>query len=426
MRTQFLGRPAPLYFLGDSQCLVFSHLLFAAEYQGRTQMLITQARYCPGLKASNFSLAQDRLHEGILRALLSDSLIDRENKALYQYQSPHASILSLLAGRVRAAPVLVFFCGSGDLVGNFLRQLGHRYDFYFPCEETELAAFPPHSAQQVFPLETARRYLQDLCQPLFRGLRQLKAMGFEHLFLHELVPQTPDDALFSQVYGYNCPARIRTKALLLFNQILAEGAQAAGIGWISIWEQVTINHRLRPEYALDGIHLNKTAAFLSVETLWQILCQALPAPYLPPLPEAPDLVEAINELSIQLAERSLQGQYTAAIELATSRKNLLEMAAAHPELAPQLESLVSGLHALAQAYYALGQLAALPALLKPFAHVFALHRPLAAPHNRHACFARYGLHDQWQPPSYFDPALTDTLIYAVLHGLPLQGSPEQR
>lgn len=418
MQTRFLGRPAPLYFLGDSQCLVFSHLLFAADYQGRTQTLITQARYCPGLSMRNFSSGQGRLHEGILRALLSDSLVDRENRALYQYQSPHASILSLLAGRVRSAPVLVFFCGSGDLVNDFLRQLGTSYDFYLPGEEALLAEFPPHQASQVFPFETARRYLLDLCQPLFQGLRQLKAMGFEQLFLHEIVPQTTDDALFSQVYGYTCPARTRTKALLLFNQILAERAEEEQLGWISIWNQVTTAQRLRPEYALDCIHLNKEAAFLSLEALWQALCKALPASYLPPLPEYPNLLEAINEFSIQLAERALQGRYSAVLELGAARQDLLQTAAAHPELAIQFESLVSGLHALAQAHYALGQLSALAPLLKPFAGLIALHRPLAAPHNREACFARYGLSPQWQPPTYFDPELTDTLIYAVLHGLP--------
>ena len=263
MQTRFIGRPAPIYMLGDSQCLVFSQLLFEAQYQDKTVSLLTQARYCPGLSAAQFSDARAYLHETVIRALLSDCLIDRENRALYQHQSSQSGILPLLAGRTRAAPVLVFFCGSSDLVNGFQRQLGTHYDFVLPDQEHLLAAFPPAPVRQVFPYQTARASLNERLEPLFRGLRKLREMGFVHIYLHDLAPQTPDDLFFSRVYQYSCPARIRCKAQLLFNQLLAERAQSEGFGLVQIWDQVTEDNRLRPEFALDSIHLNKAAAFLS-------------------------------------------------------------------------------------------------------------------------------------------------------------------
>jgi hypothetical protein len=342
--------------LGDSQSLVFNNLLFEAEHQQQQYSLLTLARYCPGLAAHTFSNDQGRLHETIVRALLSDCLIDKENRALYQFQSPQAGILSLLAGRVASAPVLVFFCGSGDLVNIFLRHLGDRNDFFLPDQDSLLIACEDPGPRQVFPYQTARAYILDLMIPLFRGLAQLKQMGFDQLYLHDLVPQTPDDHDFEQVYGYRCPIKIRTKALLLFNQLLREQAAAHSIGLISIWEQVTAQNLRVDTFSLDSIHLNKQAAFLTVDTLWQQMTQALPAVYVTKTDQIQAKLETLQELSLQLAHEALQGKYPQVLALWEDNSQLWHwLEARQSSLFPQLKLLVTALQAMNKACTELNQ-----------------------------------------------------------------------
>lgn len=429
MSIHFLGRPAPIYMLGDSQCLVFNHLLFEAEYQDQRYSLLTQARYCPGLAAHTFANAPDqpqlRLHETILRALLSDCLIDRENKALYQFESPQAGLLSLLAGRVAASPVLVFFCGSADLVNIFLRHLGNENDFYLPEQDSLLAGFSDPGPRRLFPYETARDYLKDLISPLFRGLNHLKQLGFDQLYLHDLVPQTPNDDEYARIYGYRCPFKVRSKALLLMNQLLREMAALNQVGWISIWEKVTENNIRRPEFALDSIHLNKQAAFLSVDTLWQIMCQDLPAIYVSDSDQTQTQLETLNELTLQMAHGALQGRFAEVWALWQKNAELWDWIETHQNrLLPQLEPLVSALHALAQSLWALGLQAQLPNLLGRFAHVIYQHRPFlkadAKPENTSAAFHSA---QAWNGFAAYDPGQINALFQAALRVF--EQSPEQ-
>jgi hypothetical protein len=430
MSIHFLGRPAPIYMLGDSQCLVFNNLLFAAEYQGQRYSLLTQARYCPGLAAHTFANSPDqpqvRLHETVLRALLSDCLIDRENKALYQFESPQAGLLSLLAGRVAAAPVLVFFCGSADLVNLFLRHLGNQNDFYLPEQAHLLAALPDPSPRNLFPYETARSYLLDLIAPLFRGLNQLKQLGFDQLFLHDLVPQTPDDDEFARIYGYRCPLKVRSKALLLMNQVLAEMAALHQVGWVSIWEQVTERNIRRPEFALDSIHLNKNAAFLSVETLWQAMCQALPAVYVSDSDQTQTRLETLNELTLQLAHGALQGHYAEVWARWQSQAELWDwIEAQQNRLLLQLEPLVSALHAITQALWALGLQKQLPNELGRFAPAIYHHRPFIKAAVKTANPKEISNSEAaWDWSTPFDSALSDALFQAALRAY--EQTPRER
>lgn len=385
MNTHFLGRPAPIYMLGDSQCLVFNHLLFEAQHQGQHYSLLTQARYCPGLAAHNFAHAPAqgpvRLHETLLRALLSDCLIDRDNRALYQFESSQAGILNLLAGRVAASPALVFFCGSADLVNIFLRHLGNANDFFLPDQEHLLAATPDPGPRKVFPYETARTYLLDLLTPLFRGLAHLKTLGFAHLFLHDLVPQTPDDDDYQRIYGYRCPLRVRTKALLLMNQLLAEKAHFHQIGLLKTWDLFTQDNLRRPEFALDSIHLNKQAAFISVETLWQAMCQALPALYLSDSDQTQARIESLQELTLQMAHGALQGHFEFVLALWEKHAELWDWLEIHQDrIMAQSEPLVSALHALGQALWAVGHQRTFPALLGRFLKTIYHHRPQLSVH----------------------------------------------
>jgi hypothetical protein len=295
-----------------------------------------------------------------------------------------------LAGRTRAAPVLVFFCGSSDLVNVFQRQLGTRYDFVLPDQEHLLAAYPPVQPEQVFPYQTARASLGERLVPLFRGLRKLREMGFAHIYLHDLVPQTPDDLFFSRVYQYACPARTRCKAQLLFNQLLAEQAEAEGFGLIQIWDQVTEQNRLRPEFALDSIHLNKEAAFLTVARLWEHMCRHLPAGY---QPIAEQVRESVNEWALGMMQRSLNHEYHQTLALAESATDLMAaVVAAQTHYPEELTSFVLGLEALSRACRALGCLGRLPALVKPFQPLLAQLLPLAEPSARDTVRERWLAH----------------------------------
>lgn len=260
-----IGRPTPIYMIGDSHCLIYRDLLFSEDSIFK-KTFITKAKYCRGLAAQNFSFKDDSLNNQLIQAMISESLFDENLSAFHLSTSQMTESIALAANQALNEPIVIIFCGDIDLRSVFLKQLGAHSDFILPFK-VNLEHFSPIQEPQMIPLNLIIELANKMIQPLFKGLKLLKQSGFEKLYIHCLPAQTLDDKAYEKINGYFSPALLRYKSTLLFNFLFEKFCRKFDINFINIWKEVTVNNQLNPIYHLDHIHLNKQAAFLSLEKL---------------------------------------------------------------------------------------------------------------------------------------------------------------
>ncbi|MGV3526381.1 MAG: hypothetical protein ACO1RX_19330 [Candidatus Sericytochromatia bacterium] len=259
--VQFQTRLQPVFFLGDSHCAIFNHLLF--EIDSPPGWLLTRALYLSDLRADNFTGPDGQLAPPVYQAL-------RQAQLLFEAQPGQAAdrlkVQQLLLGQSWQPPELVICCGYGDLFA-LMRQLNTRFDVVSSPHEPWAESMSRSPQAQLLPVELVQQQIRTCLQPLAQGLRRLQDLGWR-LWLHDLPPPTPDDADFFNQDGFLCPLALRTRLTRLFNQELADLAQTHQLGWIALWDQVTTpDQRLDVRYRLDGVHLNRAAAELSIAQL---------------------------------------------------------------------------------------------------------------------------------------------------------------
>jgi hypothetical protein len=149
------------------------------------------------------------------------------------------------------------------------RYILHRFvtegvDFHLPFSTEGLERLPDFEARQTLRADRMLTYLGEHFKPLFVGLRILHAIGFRTLFLHSLPPPTIDDGDSERVLKHPSPARLRYKLAMFVNYLYEAVCRDVGIGFINMWPSVTDGNLLNPQYYLDGLHLNRDHAILSV------------------------------------------------------------------------------------------------------------------------------------------------------------------
>ncbi|MGV3526386.1 MAG: hypothetical protein ACO1RX_19355 [Candidatus Sericytochromatia bacterium] len=249
----------PVYCLGDSHVAIFNYLLLERT-DSPTQparRILSRALFVPELRAAQLMQGPQRPHPQVLQALQQERLL--------QAGGPEEGLVrQLLLRQSPEPPVLLVHCGFLDLL-HLQRQCGRAYDVWLP--EIDLPEAP---GTQLLPRETVVAQIQQNLQALEQGLRWLSSLGFR-LALHDLPPTGGSENDFARLTGVDCPWPVRTRLALLFNQALAALAQRLGIVHIALWEQVSTAHRLKAEYLMDGLHLNRRAAELSLGHLLEAL-----------------------------------------------------------------------------------------------------------------------------------------------------------
>ncbi|HEX4609505.1 MAG TPA: hypothetical protein VH092_15005, partial [Urbifossiella sp.] len=262
----------PVYVIGDSHALAFSRLTFDEEVTGAT--FGTRAKYIPsGFTGQAFWSEGGGLNPDLIAALEYEGLL-REGRALHFSTADQIDLaIALATEQPQAPPVLIITCGDIDVRAAILPLLKEERDF-IPADPTRY----PHTDRPLLPFDLVRRAVADRADPLVRGVLRLQAVGFTRTYLHGVVPPTTDDDRFRHLHGYDCPAATRYKAARAFNDYLAAECGKSGIPFIDVWpETTTPEGYLRPEYELDGVHLPREAARI---TLHKVLEHALGRTYL--------------------------------------------------------------------------------------------------------------------------------------------------
>lgn len=272
LNLRLRARPTPIYVIGDSHSLIFNDLLFE-ESQLFQQHFITRAKYGSTLNAASY-MHQAHLNPRLLQFLRDENLVDDQLNAFHCAMSDLAGHVARAMDRARMEPILLFFAGDIDLRSLFLKQIGPRADFVLPFLNDAHPDAGAVAGAELMPYKLARQRVEGLLTPFFKALLTLQKAGFQRLFVHSLPPQTLSDADYARINGYASPLQLRYKATLLFNDVLAQYCQTHQIFWINIWERVTIHGRLNPAYHLDHVHLNRKAAEISMQTLFESLAHS--------------------------------------------------------------------------------------------------------------------------------------------------------
>ena len=262
-----------MYFIGDSNALVFRHLLVdEPAYFGKP--ITTVGCYVPGLAAE--SIVRDGvLDERVARFLRQDVLVRPSDVGLQNKNvADNVYERALLGGLARplddqwdveAEPVVVLLLGTVDLM-KLASRLGPAADFVLDDPRFNAAAFE-RPELPLFPSLEIQELVRSQVAPVAQAIDAIRALGVEQLYVHAIMPPTLDDADFFRVRGVMCSAKLRYKLALLLNGALREVATRGGAGFIDLWPQVTVDNVRDPAFAFDADHGNRAAAALTIKCL---------------------------------------------------------------------------------------------------------------------------------------------------------------
>lgn len=258
MTVSLLGVPYPIHLVGESHTLVFRNLLVRDDDSGRLYQ--TKIRYLPHVLAQNFFYQASQSHNvDLIDALRFEGLLRADLQPAHSSLDGATVSGAWMEKRSIVAPALVFCIGDLDL-HHLLDQFGD-YDFELPGDECYGA---DHTRPPV-PHGTVLAQLEKLLAPFGVGLRQLKGAGFSRMMVHCIPPRSADDSTASR--WMSAPKAVRAKMTVMANRILARLCAEADIPFIDTWTELTRDGYLLPEYDIDGMHLSREAALLSLQKI---------------------------------------------------------------------------------------------------------------------------------------------------------------
>ncbi len=287
MSLRLAARPRVFKFLGDSHAARFDGLVFRDDADV-TRYVITQAHNHYGFRASEFSYDDGTLNERLVRSLLTLNILrgTRENavSAFGRFRTAREPLGWEFGLRLRASfrnELLVISCGEVD-ARDVIRRLPLDARIALPGPIGRFADDPPETREAVAFDELSAAIESEYLQPLFRGLRTLRAAGIDNLFLLALPPPGSSDADYEAHCGFASRRHVRYAVHRSINLLYERFSRDASIGFIDTWPIVTSNDGiLRPEFGSDSVHLNRDAAAAIVADLGR--AQAGATPVLDPL-----------------------------------------------------------------------------------------------------------------------------------------------
>jgi hypothetical protein len=274
----YLGRTTPIYAIGDSHVLIYNGLVFQSKALGTS--FVVDSTHIQGIAAKHFVDDAGKLNPRVFQALRDEGLIsDPEGnanetpddiRAFHRISNHYANYFRQVGELTAGEPLIMLFIGDIDLRMSLIKQLAQA-DFVLPGFDA--AMLPSTNAKQIIPFPLVKDLALSHLTPLFAGLRLLRDAGFAALYLHCVVPPTPDDDWFEGGHHFRAPVALRAKCAVLMNDLMRDLCRENGIGFIDVWPAVARGVVAAQEYALDSIHLNRAAAVLSVQALLQSVAE---------------------------------------------------------------------------------------------------------------------------------------------------------
>lgn len=268
VRTSALSRqvahPAPIYFVGDSNSVIYRDRVF--ELPGSERRYLGRTLHTPALFAMMVCDAEGRLNPNLLSALVGEQLLIADGSggwtAFDRGLKEGLDVIERADERDRAEPPVVLFCGAFDQ-WRILEELGTR-EIRIPPEvrlgPVELTRDDALSFDDGIVL--AQPYLA----PLERGLRILRAAGLR-VFLHSLPPPAGDGHDLPGTWQQGVTYAQRFQVGNLLRHLMREICERTGTIFIDVWPQLLDGDAFETRYMLDRTHLNLAGALFAVDAV---------------------------------------------------------------------------------------------------------------------------------------------------------------
>ncbi len=257
---EVIENPLPIFVIGDSHALPYRNFLAKERWTGNS--VVVRSKYINGLSAHDFfDPAAEQLHPGIFDALEYEGLV-RACKATHLSRDELDHVILQASGQPATPPLMLFTVGDIDVRGTLYPLLRDSHDFVPPFELPY-----PVLDKPLVPWDILSDIYEKSLNRLLAGLSHLHAAGFNRLYVQCVVPPTLDERKSETLHGFPCPLSVRTKLVATFNRLLADRCSAIGVTCVDIWDRITQDGYLKPEFELDGVHLTPPAARMHIEGL---------------------------------------------------------------------------------------------------------------------------------------------------------------
>jgi hypothetical protein len=261
LKLELLQRTLPVYVIGDSHALPYKNMLFQDNWTG--QPVVTRSRYISGLTAHDFYAPDTGEFLPLIIECLEYEGLVRDRKVTHLSTDEIDFSIAGASGLPVTPPLILFTIGDIDIRSILLRMFSDRYDFVPPFDLPY-----PVLDRSIMPWDVVADIIEQRLAPFIEGLRQLRAAGFNRLYVQLVVPPTTNESQSHRINGITCPASVRSKLVASFNYLLTEKVEALGLCIINIWPQITdTNGYLRGEYEFDGVHLAPAVAKMHLDQL---------------------------------------------------------------------------------------------------------------------------------------------------------------
>ncbi len=258
MQVELLNQVTPIHLIGESHTVAFNNLIFKAT--NSNDAFICRSKFIPLIPANKYG-SETSVNADFLKALISEGLI--AEKFMRPYYQHLIDAVAFYQSMPLIAPPIVFFFGDTELQ-SFLTQFGSNFDFELPDD----SLYGMDSEKDPIPYTIIRNHLEQLISPAIAVLRQLKNVGFTRLMVHSLPPRSIDDKAASKwIHGIIISSQIRSKLAVLINRYLESACKDIEIGFINTWLETSQDGYIKSEFELDGLHVNKRAAVISLEKI---------------------------------------------------------------------------------------------------------------------------------------------------------------
>jgi hypothetical protein len=269
-QPRFAGEAVPYTYLGDSHAGTIGTLVFDDPCCGK--QIVTRVSSIWRFVASDFLGEDGMIGDALMQALRRAGAFQSDPEFA---QIPGLRPVLTTYGRENRVEQLALTAGANErpyvlCVGEInARYLLHRLavdqiDFEVPFPTDGLERLPPFASRQLLRADQMLKILVEEFSGLIRGIRILREAGLRTVFLHALPPPTIDDADAARVYQHPSSARLRYKLTMFVNYLYDLVCRDTGAGYINTWPMVTEGNLLHSDYYLDGLHLNRRHAILSV------------------------------------------------------------------------------------------------------------------------------------------------------------------
>ena len=250
----------PLYFVGDSGCVVFRDALYRDSR--RDAVFVGRGLHTPSLYAGELVDAQGNLNAAVTAQLVLAGVLRKDGPDAYVVQ-PEYSRLVGYSDDLRLSPPIVLCCGGFD-AHRLLTELGAA-TVAIPDSLAHGLRATPRAGDVAF--EDAVAAAERSLQPFEAGLRLLKSYGLRHVAVHMVVPWNLEPSGWHPNPWHDL-VEITQRCQIVINFCIARICERAGAVHVDTWRDLVGPDGWRdPRFTLDTGHVNYAASVLAVERI---------------------------------------------------------------------------------------------------------------------------------------------------------------